>query len=155
MTARNVRLLVGAALLLGPASLAMAQPQTKAQRPRLPEGVTVDRDLEYARVGDRPLHLDLYRPEGAEGPLPLVVWVHGGGWQAGSKDRTPAVALVPQDLLNQLRTGGRLIGIVGSEPVMRAVRITRTADTSFQTVELFDTVAPRLQGFEAPTRFTF
>ena len=66
-----------------------------------------------------------------------------------------SVALVPQDLLNQLRTGGRLIGIVGSEPVMRAVRITRTGDTSFQTVELFDTVAPRLQGFEAPTRFTF
>ncbi len=66
-----------------------------------------------------------------------------------------SVALVPQDLLNQLRTGGRLIGIVGSEPVMRAVRIARTGDTSFQTVELFDTVAPRLQGFEAPTRFTF
>ena len=66
-----------------------------------------------------------------------------------------SVALVPQDLLNQLRTGGRLIGIVGSEPVMRAVRITRSSDTAFQTVELFDTVAPRLQGFEAPTRFTF
>ena len=66
-----------------------------------------------------------------------------------------SVALVPQDLLNQLRIGGRLIGIVGSEPVMRAVRITRLSDTSFQTVELFDTVAPRLQGFEAPTRFTF
>ena len=66
-----------------------------------------------------------------------------------------SVALVPQDLLNQLRTGGRLIGIVGSEPVMRAVRITRNSDTAFQTVELFDTVAPRLQGFEAPTRFTF
>jgi len=66
-----------------------------------------------------------------------------------------SVALVPQGLLDQLRVGGRLIGIVGSEPVMRAVRITRTADSAFQTVELFDTVAPRLQGFEAPTRFTF
>jgi protein-L-isoaspartate(D-aspartate) O-methyltransferase len=66
-----------------------------------------------------------------------------------------SVALVPQGLLNQLRVGGRLIGIVGTEPVMRAVRITRVSDTSFQTVELFDTVAPRLQGFEAPTRFTF
>ena len=66
-----------------------------------------------------------------------------------------SVALVPQDLLNQLRPGGRLIGIVGSEPVMRAVRITRTGDNAFKTVELFDTVAPRLQGFEAPTRFTF
>jgi protein-L-isoaspartate(D-aspartate) O-methyltransferase len=66
-----------------------------------------------------------------------------------------SVALVPQLLLDQLRVGGRLIAIVGSEPVMRAVRVTRLADQSFQTVELFDTVAPQLQGFDAPTRFTF
>ena len=66
-----------------------------------------------------------------------------------------AVALVPQLLLDQLRIGGRLLGIVGNVPVMRAVRITRLTEGSFQTVELFDTVAPPLQGFEAPTRFSF
>jgi protein-L-isoaspartate(D-aspartate) O-methyltransferase len=38
---------------------------------------------------------------------------------------------------------------------MQAVRVTRVSDASFQTVELFDTVAQRLQGFDAPTRFTF
>ncbi|MBI5257307.1 MAG: protein-L-isoaspartate O-methyltransferase [Burkholderiales bacterium] len=66
-----------------------------------------------------------------------------------------SVAVVPQVLLNQLKVGGRLIAIVGNEPVMQAVRITRLGEQSFQTVELFDTVAPRLQGFDAPTRFTF
>ncbi|NRF67146.1 protein-L-isoaspartate O-methyltransferase [Aquincola sp. S2] len=67
-----------------------------------------------------------------------------------------SVEVLPQALLDQLRVnGGRLIGIVGTEPVMRAVRVTRLGETSFQTVELFDTVAGRLQGFEAPTRFTF
>lgn len=66
-----------------------------------------------------------------------------------------SVAMVPQTLLEQLRVGGRLIGIVGGEPVMQAVRTTRVADATFQTVELFDTVAPRLQGFDAPTRFSF
>jgi protein-L-isoaspartate(D-aspartate) O-methyltransferase len=66
-----------------------------------------------------------------------------------------SVALLPQVLLDQLRIGGRLIAIVGSEPVMQAVRVTRVSDASFQTVELFDTVAQRLQGFDAPTRFTF
>ena len=29
--------------------------------------------------------LDLYVPK-SDAPLPLIVWVHGGAWQAGSKD---------------------------------------------------------------------
>ncbi|WP_395701582.1 protein-L-isoaspartate O-methyltransferase [Aquabacterium sp.] len=66
-----------------------------------------------------------------------------------------SVAVVPQALLDQLKVGGRLVGIVGGEPVMRAVKITRTAERQFDTVALFDTVVPALQGFEAPTRFTF
>ncbi len=41
-------------------------------------------DLEYARVGERPLLLDIYRPEG-DGPFPAVAYFHGGGWRAGSK----------------------------------------------------------------------
>ena len=64
--------------------------------PRLPEGVTVQRDLEYARIGDRSLRLDLYRPARSESRLPLVIWVHGGAWLSGSKEGTPAVALVPR-----------------------------------------------------------
>jgi acetyl esterase/lipase len=32
----------------------------------------------------RPLRLDLYLPAGTP-PFPLVVWVHGGGWQAGDR----------------------------------------------------------------------
>ncbi len=66
-----------------------------------------------------------------------------------------SVPLVPQALLDQIKVGGRLVGIVGEAPVMRAVRITRTAERSFQTTTLFDTVAPALQGFDAPTRFSF
>src|SRR5205823_8686811 len=38
--------------------------------------------------------LDLYRPPKAEGPVPLVIWVHGGGWQNGDKSRTPALDLL-------------------------------------------------------------
>jgi protein-L-isoaspartate(D-aspartate) O-methyltransferase len=66
-----------------------------------------------------------------------------------------SVASVPQALLDQLKVGGRLIAIVGSEPMMRAVRITRMDAQRFETVELFDTVAQRLVGFDAPTRFSF
>ena len=54
--------------------------------PALPEGVVVERDIVYERVGDRELPLDLYRPADAREPLPLVIWVHGGGWRKGSKE---------------------------------------------------------------------
>jgi len=62
---------------------------------------------------------------------------------------------VPQALLDQLKPGGRLLAIVGGEPVMRAVRITRLGDRSFKTEALFDTVAPRLDGFAEPGAFRF
>jgi acetyl esterase/lipase len=55
--------------------------------------IKVSRDIEFAKVDDVSLKLDLYQPVGAEAP-PLVVWVHGGAWRAGSKDSMPLAALV-------------------------------------------------------------
>lgn len=66
-----------------------------------------------------------------------------------------SVAEVPAELLAQLKLGGRLVAIEGQEPVMRAVLVTRMADQQYKRVELFDTVAMRLQGFGEPSRFTF
>lgn len=66
-----------------------------------------------------------------------------------------SVAQVPQNLLDQLKVGGRLIGIVGQEPMMRATLITRGGERDFHAVELFDTVAPRLLNFPEPPRFRF
>jgi protein-L-isoaspartate(D-aspartate) O-methyltransferase len=62
---------------------------------------------------------------------------------------------VPQVLLNQLSVGGRLLAVVGQDPVMRASIFTRTADQQWQTSEPWDTVAPRLQGFPEHNRFSF
>jgi protein-L-isoaspartate(D-aspartate) O-methyltransferase len=66
-----------------------------------------------------------------------------------------SVAEVPATLLAQLKVGGRLVAIVGQEPVMRAVLITRTGEQGLERNVLFDTVAQRLQGFDEPTRFQF
>jgi len=66
-----------------------------------------------------------------------------------------SVASVPQPLLDQLKVGGRLVGIVGQEPMMRATLITRVGATQFRRDELFDTVAPRLHGFAEPPPFRF
>jgi acetyl esterase/lipase len=32
------------------------------------------------------MQLDLYRPHDATGPLPVIVWIYGGGWLYGDKD---------------------------------------------------------------------
>ena len=77
-----------------------------------------------------------------EGPFDVVVL-------SGS------VAEVPRLLLAQLKPGGRLVAVVGQLPIMRAVLVTRGSEAGHSTVELFDTVAPRLAGFGEPSRFTF
>ena len=53
--------------------------------------VRVEKDIPYAIDGDAAQKLDLYLPaQPADKPLPLIVWVHGGGWQGGSKSNCPA-----------------------------------------------------------------
>lgn len=62
--------------------VAMAQALEK----HVPSGVTALADQHYDPA-DGDAYLDVFAPapSGAAGPLPLVVWVHGGGWLSGSK----------------------------------------------------------------------
>jgi len=60
--------------------------------------VTVIDAIEYAApFGFRPLLLDLYLPQSPPGPVPVVVFIHGGGWAKGTRKRTcpPIDALRP------------------------------------------------------------
>ncbi|MEM0926561.1 MAG: alpha/beta hydrolase [Planctomycetota bacterium] len=49
-------------------------------------GFTVQRDLVFANPQGDPLKLDLYMPSNVEVP-PLVVFIHGGGWQGGDRSK--------------------------------------------------------------------
>ncbi len=60
------------------------------------EKLRVVRDIEYAQVGEHRLRLDLYLPMGTIRP-PLVIWVHGGAWRSGTKQRMPLKELVAHD----------------------------------------------------------
>jgi acetyl esterase/lipase len=57
--------------------------------------ITVIRDVPYANDNNPAHRLDLYVP--LSGPLltgrPLVIFVHGGGWEAGDKKDSPALLL--------------------------------------------------------------
>lgn len=58
----------------------------------LPVLADTQTDIEYAKVGELSLKLDLHRGEG-ENP-PLIVYVHGGAWRAGSKSDVPIARLM-------------------------------------------------------------
>lgn len=80
-------------------------PAARNAAPRVPDGVKALRNQVYAKVGDRELRLDLYLPKEAQAApadtkpnvgadaaaskparVPLVIWIHGGGWRGGSKN---------------------------------------------------------------------
>ena len=57
-----------------------------AQQPKMPPNVIAELDVPYAATGNPRQRLDIYLPsEFKTGkPRPVVVFVHGGGWQNGS-----------------------------------------------------------------------
>ena len=77
----------------------------------------------------------------ADGPFDVIVL-------SGS------VAQLPDALLELLKPGGRLMGIVGDEPVMRATLVRRSEAGLIET-QPWDTLAPRLLNFPEPARFRF
>ncbi|MBP9905881.1 MAG: protein-L-isoaspartate O-methyltransferase [Rhodoferax sp.] len=66
-----------------------------------------------------------------------------------------SVAEVPLPLLSQLKIGGRLVAIVGDEPIMHAQVITRTSESNFKSDEKWDDNAPRLLNFPQASAFKF
>ena len=81
------------------------------------------------------------------------------GWAArGPYDAivvSGSLPVLPDALLKQLRVGGRLAVIVGEAPVMEAQLITCTADGIYNTINLFETVVPALDGTTAKDGFSF
>lgn len=52
-----------------------------------PPDLTEAKEVEYGRVGNRPLRLDLYQPAWRTGkPVPALIFIHGGAWSGGAKE---------------------------------------------------------------------
>ena len=51
----------------------------------LPEGVVLEKDIEYGNADGHPLHLDLYRPAKLTRPVPALLFIHGGAWKSGKR----------------------------------------------------------------------
>jgi acetyl esterase/lipase len=51
----------------------------------MPPSITVTKDVEFGKGGDKALLLDLYVPKEIKKPVPALIFIHGGGWQMGDK----------------------------------------------------------------------
>ena len=68
---------------------------------------------------------------------------------------TASTPVLPQEILDQLKPGGRLFAIVGDAPVMAARIITCRAPGSYDSVDLYETNFPALRNAAQPVRFKF
>ncbi|HUW62130.1 MAG TPA: alpha/beta hydrolase [Candidatus Bathyarchaeia archaeon] len=60
-----------------------------------PPDVVLQKDVVYGHADGVDLLLNLAKPAGADAPLPTIVYVHGGGWEAGNKDESePLIRLL-------------------------------------------------------------
>ena len=99
------------------AVLAILSPeQTIAQ-----DKLVVTRDLAYAEPAHPRQRVDIHAPAGAKN-LPVVFWIHGGGWQAG--DRT-SIQIKPQAFVEKgfvfVSTGYRLLPDVEMVTIFRDI----------------------------------
>jgi arylformamidase len=81
----------------------------------------VKRDIPYADQAHERQVLDVYSPKGAK-DLPVVLWIHGGGWQTGDKKD---VQIKPQAFNDKgfvfVSTNYRLLPAVDIETIFRDV----------------------------------
>ncbi len=81
------------------------------------------------------------------------------GWPAKAPYDVICVAgglpVVPQEMLEQLKTGGRLSAFVGGRPVMKAQIITRIDDKQYRVADVFETYVDHLVNAIEPSRFKF
>ncbi|MCI4591959.1 alpha/beta hydrolase [Sphingobium sp. BYY-5] len=98
----------------------------------LANGVRVSTDISFSTIpGYRPLTLDLYRPTKATARLPLVIYVHGGGWMAGHTRQSGAFSDFPA-VLADLSSKGYVVSsleyrLSGEAPFPAAIDDVRTA----------------------------
>jgi len=97
----------------------------------------------------KPRRLEVRVGDGLEGPVdghPFdVITV------TGSLPNTAALGALER----QLAPGGRLFAIIGAEPVMEALLVTRVTDRDFRRQSLFETSVPALEKAPEPERFVF
>jgi len=68
---------------------------------------------------------------------------------------TGALPMLPEAYKQKLSVGGRLFAVVGQEPAMQAVLVTRDSENEWRMDSLFETSLPYLVNAEPTQKFSF
>ncbi len=85
------------------------------------------------------------------------------GWMGTGSNNAPydlivisaSLPLLAPEFLQQIKIGGRIIATTGEAPVMTTQRITRTSETTYETVNLFETNIKPLRNAATTSHFQF
>ncbi|HIA73908.1 MAG TPA: alpha/beta hydrolase [Gemmatimonadetes bacterium] len=86
--------LILAALVVFPSGALAQIDDTQAWASHLSNQYRVLPNVTYLTASNRDNKVDLYLPRGTDGPAPVLVYIHGGGWVGGSKESS-VLRLVP------------------------------------------------------------
>jgi len=54
-------------------------------KPEVPDSIEEYKDIEYKRIGDSSLKLNIYKPKKLNRSAPCLIFIHGGGWRTGKR----------------------------------------------------------------------
>jgi len=74
--------------------------------------IQIIKDVEYAKVDDKSLLLDIYSPKIISGTkkLPVILWIHGNRWRSGTKEQCPVSQSLPVEGFIVISINYRLSG---------------------------------------------
>ncbi len=91
-----------------------------------------------------------------------MILEHGdatNGWDAHQPYEAIAVTgslpSLPKGLMGNLKIGGRLFVVIGNEPIMEAMLVTRITANEWREEILFETVLPPLMSEQKVQHFVF
>ena len=91
-------------IAVGAYTVTLAQPPSPDQvQARLPKGTIIHGNIPYNNDTLKKHLLDIYLPADAKGKLPLVVFIHGGGWIGN--DKYADMGYMPNTLAAMLNNG--------------------------------------------------
>lgn len=82
----HIAILVTAAMVVGAGSASAQLNDTETFASHLSNTYRVVPNVTYHKANNRENKVDLYLPRDVDGPVPVLMYIHGGGWRGGSKE---------------------------------------------------------------------
>lgn len=88
----------------------------------MPENYTAKTDVVYKKAGNWEGKMDLYLPPNQGKPTPIIINIHGGGWNHGSKDQQTGFTSFFKKGMAVANIGYRLVDVAPAPAAIEDVR---------------------------------